>query len=510
MSGSILGSEHITAALDWTCDVCIIGSGAGGAVLAAGLAERGLNVVVVEEGGHYTRRDFTLQEADALPAMYQERATRASADLAITVLQGRSLGGSTTVNWTTCFRTPQRILDHWATVHGIEGLDLAPHFAAVEDRLNIHTWEESLANANNRVIADGCGKLGWDWSPLRRNVRACANSGYCGVGCPVDAKQAMAITYVQDAVNAGVRVLANVRVDRLQHDDDRIVAVHGQVMTAQAGAPDGASVVVRPKVTVCSAGALNGPALLLRSGLSGGGLVGKRTFIHPVVATLARFDAVVNPFWGAPQSMGSHHFYDRGPDQVGYFIEAAPLQPMLTAVAFPMFGAELHSAMATLPHLNALLALSVDGLLPQDDGGTVRLRADGRPLLDYPIRPFLQESFRHSMESLLRIQLAAGCADATTAHIDPLRVTSADQLSGLNEREYGAHRHAIFTAHQMGGCPMGTDPARSVVDLDYRFRGVDNLFVVDGSVLPTSLGVNPSETIYALARRAVKAVGEAV
>lgn len=510
MSGLILGHSDLTADIEWSCDVCIVGSGAGGAVLAAGLAARGVDVILVEEGTHFTRKDFTLQESDALPAMYQERATRASADVAVTVLQGRSLGGSTTINWTTCFRTPERILDHWAKVHGIEGLDLDPHFDAVEDRLNIREWPAAIANANNRTIADGCGKLGWEWKSLRRNVRGCANSGYCSVGCPVDGKQAMGITYIQDAVAAGARVLTNVRVERFEVEGKRVVAVRGVVMTPTAAEPDGVQVVIRPKVAVSSAGALNGPALLLRSGLAGGGLVGRRTFIHPVVATLARFDAIINPFWGAPQSMGSHQFVDRGQDKVGYFMEAAPLLPMLTAVAFPMFGAELQQAMGGLPQLNALLALSVDGLLPQDDGGTVTLRSDGRPSLDYPIRPFLQESFRHATESLLRIQLAAGCAEATTAHVTPLRVRSADQLSGLDNMEYGAHRHAIFTAHQMGGCTMGADPQRSVVDTEHRFRGLDNLFVVDGSVLPTALGVNPSETIYGLARRATTFVAGAV
>src|SRR5690606_34615543 len=122
-----------------------VGSGAGGAVLAAGLAEAGLRVVMLEEGGHFTREHFTLQERDAFPAMYQERALRGTADLAITVLQGRTVGGSTTVNWTTCFRTPDRILRHWHREWGLEHIDLAPHFEAVEQRLGIAPWDARLA-----------------------------------------------------------------------------------------------------------------------------------------------------------------------------------------------------------------------------------------------------------------------------------------------------------------------------------------------------------------------------
>lgn len=510
MSGQILTWADHTEDRDLTCDVCIVGSGAGGAVLAAGLVEAGLSVVMLEEGSHMTRAAFNLQEGDMMPAMYQERGTRGTSDLALTILQGRSVGGSTTVNWTTCFRTPQRILDHWAKVHGITDLDLDPHFEAVEERLHIQPWPGALANPNNQALSRGCEALGWEWNNLRRNVKGCANSGYCGLGCPVDGKQAMGITYLQDAVAAGMTLLANVSVQRLQTEGSRVVAVHGQAMSPQAGVPDGVRITVRAKVTVSSAGALNGPALLLRSGITAAGRVGRRTFLHPVAGCLALFDDAINPFFGAPQSMGSHHFIDRGPDKVGYFLEAAPLQPMLASTAATPFGSQLHEFMAHLPQTNALISLSVDGLLPQDDGGTVSLKADGRMKVDYPIRPFLSESFRHATESLARIQLAAGAKVVITGHHPQVEIRSEADLALLDQQAYGAHDLALFTAHQMGGCAMGADPTTSVVDLEHRVRGFDNLFVVDGSVLPTALGVNPSQTVYGLAHRARRFVGEAV
>ena len=512
MSGRIRTAEHVTEDVERRCDVCIVGSGAGGAVLAAGLAEAGLSVIMLEEGGYHTRNDFTLNEGDAYPAMYQDRGTRATSDLAITILQGRSVGGSTTVNWTTCFRTPERILEHWQRVHGLEldAATLAPHFEAVEQRLSIKEWPREVANANNQVLYRGCDALGWAVAPLRRNVKGCANSGYCGLGCPVDGKQAMHVTYLPDAVFAGMDLYANARVDRFEVEAGRVVAVHARVMSDHAGLPDGPRITIRPKVAVCAGGAINGPALLLRSGLTGAGRVGTRTFLHPVVATVGDFPDPIRPFFGAPQAAGSHHFIDRGADKVGFFIEAAPLHPMLSAVAYNPFGQRLHTQMADLASANGLLALQVDGLLPQDDGGTVSLKADGRIQVDYPVRPFLVESMRFATEQLVKIQLAAGAVEVGTAHLDPVRVRTEADLVKLESAAYGAHEHAIFTAHQMGGCAMGADPERSVVDLEHRFRGVDNLFVVDGSVLPTSLGVNPSETIYGLAHRARTFVGNAV
>lgn len=503
----------VGAPVERRCDVCVIGSGAGGAVVAAGLAAAGLSVVMVEEGSRVTRRDLTLQEGDAFPLLYQERGTRATADLAITVLQGRSVGGSTTINWTTCFRTPDRILDHWRSAHGLEALapaELAPHFDAVEARLNIGTWPEETANPNNRVLLDGARRLGWEVAPLRRNVKGCANSGYCGVGCPVDGKQAMGITYVQDALAAGMELFANVRCEGLEVEAGRVVAVRGRVMSPTAGRPDGEAVVIRPKVCVVAGGAINTPALLLRSGITAGGRVGRRTFLHPVVGMFGRFGTAIEPYFGAPQSIGSHQHIDRGPDRYGFFLEAAPLQPMLAAVAFPGFGAMLHGLRGQLPHAAATIALSVDGLLPGDEGGTVSLKADGRPQLDYPVSEALAESFRASHVALARLHLAAGCELTASLHPEARVVKSEADLAALESAPFGAHQHAIFSAHQMGGASMGRSAETSVVGPDHRSWEVANLFVVDGSVLPTALGVNPSETIYGLARRAVAFVGAAV
>lgn len=515
MRGRVVQGHEIRADHDLSCDVCVIGSGAGGAVLAEGLVAEGLDVVMLEAGGYHTRRDFDLDEARAYPMLYQDRGGRATADLAITVLQGRSVGGSTTVNWTTCFRTPERILRRWRELHGVEGLDadsLAPHFEAVEARLGIAPWPESLANENNRALLRGASALGLEAAPLRRNVRGCANSGYCGLGCPVDAKQAMHVTYLPDAVAAGLALYADVEVRSLIPRGDVITEVRGVVLQ-RGSLREGAEprrVTVRPRVVALCGGAINSPALLLRSGLDPNGRVGRRTFLHPVIAVAGRYPHRIDPFHGAPQSIGSHAFIDRGPDQVGFFLEAAPTQPMLAATSPSAFGAELATFMGELPHLSSLIALHVDGLLPGDEGGTVSLDRAGRVRLDYPISGALASAMADSHEVLARIHLAAGADWAGTLHHEPVQIHDEAELALLAERSYGAHEHAIFSAHQMGGCAMGADPGRSVVGPDHRHHALRNLFIVDGSVLPTALGVNPSETVYALAHRARAIVAAAV
>lgn len=493
-----------------TCDVAIVGSGAGGSVLAARLAARGLEVVVLEEGGAHGRQDFKRpDETWSYPNLYQERGGRATADLAITILQGRAVGGTTVVNWTTCFRTPERILAHWRREHGLTltADALAPHFEAVEDRLSIATWPAEVANPNNRILQRGCEALGHEWGSLRRNVKGCADSGLCGLGCPVDGKQAMHITYLADAQRTGAVVFSDVRVVRLEREGRRVVAVHGVTMQRGADRPAGRRVVLRPKVTVVSGGAINTPGLLLRSGFEHP-MIGRRTFLHPVIAVLARYDERIEPFRGAPQSIGSHAFIERG-DEMGYFLEVPPLQPMLTASAGWTSGPELMGLMRDLPHVSGIIALHVDGLHPED-GGTVSLRSDGRIRVDYPVHDRLVRAFRDSHEQVARIHLAAGAREVVTTHAPAQFLRSVDDLPGLRARAFGAHAHGIFTAHQMGGCAMGEDPARHVVDRGLAVRDHDDLFIVDGSVLPTSLGVNPSETIYGIAHWASEGIAARV
>ena len=512
MAGFIRGGSELSADVEERCDVCIVGSGAGGAVLASRLVDLGLDVVMLEAGGNFTRDDFTLDEGDAYAQLYQGRGAWATDDLAISVLQGRSVGGSTTINWTTSYRTPQRVLEHWRSAHGIDTLDadvLGPHWDEVEARLNVREWPEAAANANNQILLRGCRALGWQVHALRRNVRGCMNSGFCGLGCPVDGKQAMHVTYLPDAVEGGLRLYADVEVQRLVVEGGRVTAVEGVVVDRSNSQPTGRRVLVRPSVTVSSAGAINGPALLLRSGLEGGG-VGRRTWVHPVTAMPALFDEAIDGFHGAPQSVASHEHIERGPDRMGFFLEVPPVQPMLVSTASTLFGAEQRDFLRQLPNLGILLAIHADGMLPGEEGGRVTLRRDGRPGLHYPFGTALREAISASARAMQQVAFAAGARVAYLLHTGRGAVLSSDDPAPLAGVEFGALLQPTFTAHVMGGCAMGRDPDTSVVDTSLRHHRVPNLFVVDGSVLPTSLGVNPSETIYGIASWAAEAVASAV
>jgi choline dehydrogenase-like flavoprotein len=483
-------------------DYCVVGSGAGGSIAAAMLAEAGAHVAIVEEGAHHTKRDFNLQEAWAYPALYQEHGNRATDDLAIMILQGRAVGGGTTVNWTSSFRTPEATLRLWSERHGVRGLDaatLAPHFEAVEQRLSVGTGNEDDVNRNNRKLWDGAARLGWAPLLIRRNVKGCARLGYCGMGCPLDAKQSALVTYVPDALAAGADVYTDCRARLLETDRGRARAVVADVLDRATDRPRGRLVVHARRGIVLAAGAINTPALLLRSKAgTGSGVVGKRTFLHPTVPLSAFYDEPIEGFYGPPQSVAVHHFADRGGD-VGYFLETAPTHPMLTAIAFPGVGDAHRRGLERLAHAQGTIALLIDGH-HEDEGGTVSVDGAGRVKLRYPIVPALREAAVHALQSMARLQLAAGAREIMTLHESPLAIRSEADVARIADAPFGANLHTLFSAHQMGGCPMGEDPRTSVVTSRGRHHELENLWIVDGSVFPTSLGVNPQLSIYAHAR----------
>ena len=512
-AGRIFTGREVTSDLDLTADVCVVGSGAGGSVVAARLADRGARVVILEEGGFYPPGSLPLSEAAVYPRLYQEGGARATADLAITVLQGRTVGGGTTVNWTTSFRTPDHVLAHWRSVYGLDALTpaaLAPHFDAIEKRLNVHEQPDDGVNPNNRVLHDGAGRLGWEVARTRRNVDGCQNLGYCGFGCPIGARLSADQTFVKDALARGARLYANARAVKLVREKRRFTEVVAEALDPATDLPTGRTIRVRPKLVVLAGGAINTPALLLRSGIDLAGKVGTRTFLHPVAAMFGKHPAPIEGYYGAPQSVASHQFADRGAGKVGFFLEAAPVHPMLAATALGGFGAEHEELMAALPHASALIALSIDGFLPKEEGGTVSLRSDGRVRLDYPVRPEIWEALREGCKALARVHLAAGAEAVYSLHDEPVEIRGELDIPKLDRAAWEAGRVQLFTAHQMGGCRMSRDPEDAVTTPELRLEAHENAFVVDGSVLPTSVGVNPQITIFALAHWASDHVASAI
>jgi choline dehydrogenase-like flavoprotein len=497
-----------------TCDVCIVGSGAGGAHVAQRLALQGKRVIVLEEGGFHPSNTFDMTELNMTRRLYQDGGTRSTADQSMLILQGRAVGGTTVVNWTTCFRTPKRVFEHWQEHHGVEGPSydtLVPHWEQIEKRLNIRKTTLDQANKNNLVTYNGAKKLGWSVDTLSRNVKNCAATGYCGMGCPIDAKQSMLVTMLPEAVRAGADLYANAWVQRVTRDKRKCTSVVALMRDPATDKLNGITLTVKAKVVVLAGGAINTPALLLRSSIDANGRTGMRTFLHPAVSGIGVHEEPIHPFEGAPQYVHSDQFVDRGADKMGMLLEGAPLFPVMLS-GTPAFGAEKQALMELLPNLSLTGVLLHDGFDTQnfDDGAMVTLRSDGMPRVDYKWTPRLLEGLQTGVRNALHIQLAGGAKQVISGH--PHYARSHDEIDRLvDSAAFGPNQIPVFVAHVMGGCPMGTNERKSIVDSrTLRHHGFDNMFVIDGSVYPTSLTVNPQLSIYGLASWASQFVAQAV
>ncbi|POZ60454.1 GMC family oxidoreductase [Chromobacterium alticapitis] len=501
-----------------SADVVIVGSGAGGGIAAEVLSQAGLDVLILEEGGLRSSSDFRLSEAKAYPELYQESAARQTVDKGISILQGRTVGGGTVVNWTSSFRTPADTLNWWRTEHGLAALSeeaMRPWFEKAERRLGIAPWQGE-PNANNLVLERGCLALGLRHARISRNVRGCWNLGYCGMGCPTNAKQSMLVTSIPGALEKGARLLTRARVDSLSVDAgrQRISEARISLLSADGLTPTGRKATVAAAHVVLAAGAIGTPAVMLRSGLADhAGLTGKRTFLHPVALSAALMPERVEPFNGAPQTVYSDHYMHTQPldGPLGFKLEVPPIHPLLAGVTFPGMGEAQAGLLRRFPNLHATLALLRDGFHKESRGGAVQLRADGSPALAYPLNDVLWEGVRRSWLAMAELQFAAGAKMVFPLHERARPATSWKQareiIGGLPLEPL---RAKLVSAHVMGGMAMSDDPARGVVDDLGRHWSWRNLTVVDGSVFPTSIGANPQLSIYAFAWRAAAHLAQAL
>ncbi|MGH6638536.1 MAG: GMC family oxidoreductase N-terminal domain-containing protein [Polaromonas sp.] len=493
------------------CDVVIIGSGAGAGITAELLAKAGLQVVIIEEGPLKSSADFKQKESEAYPSLYQESAARKTEDKAINILQGRCVGGSTTVNWTSSFRTPASTLKFWQDRFGLNGYSveaLAPYFAQAEQRLSISPWLVA-PNENNDLLRRGAAKLGIPTAAISRNVKGCWNLGSCGLGCPTNAKQSMLVTTIPAALDQGAQLLTETRAEKFELANGKVSA-----LICRAVEPNGAlahteraqhAIKIIAKHYVLAGGAINSPAVLLRSGAPDPhGRLGTRTFLHPVVMSSSVFVQKVEAWNGAPQSIYSDHFLDTqaigGP--MGYKLEAPPLHPVIFASTVPGFGQGQHELLKSFPHNHTLLALLRDGFHDDSPGGKVLLRGDDSSVLDYPLTDYVMEGGRSALLSMMEIQFAAGAKQVLPLHEMAEPYTSwAQARDAVKALPMKPRLVKVVSAHVMGGCGLAGTERLGVTRPDGVHWQLENLSIHDGSLFPTSIGANPQLSIYGAVNR---------
>ncbi|QSI76139.1 GMC family oxidoreductase [Niveibacterium microcysteis] len=483
-------------------DVVIVGTGAGGGTTAERLAQAGLSVILLEEGGLKTSRDFQLEERLSYPALYQESAGRKTMDHGVGILQGRTVGGSTVVNWTTSIRTPDNTLKHWREQHGLAAFTpeaLAPWFERREERLSIASWP-TQPNRHNALLRDGAYKLAIEPVTIHRNVKGCWNLGYCGMGCPTNAKQSMLVTTIPAAMEHGARLLSHMRAERLEHANGRVTALLAHPISTQGQVRREYTVRLQAKHFVLAGGAIGTPALLLRSNAPDPHRhTGARTFLHPVVLSAALMPEPVDAFTGAPQSIYIDEYLWPKDGSMGFKLEVPPIHPLIASVVMSDFGAAHRHYMRQMNHWYVAIALLRDGFHEQSQGGRVVLDGHGDPQLDYPLTDYIWAGARKAFHAMADLQYAVGAKTVLPIHLDATATTRAsDAHAQIDALKLATRRTKVVSAHVMGGAAMAPDEKGGVVRPDGVHHQLENLSVHDGSILPTSLGANPQLTIYGI------------
>lgn len=492
----------ITAAeLRLEADVCIVGSGAGGSVIAAELARAGKRVVVLEGGGYRNESDFRQLEAVGSRELYLYGGLMWSETGSLGLLAGATLGGGTVINSLACLRTPDGVRQEWARMglDGVETSEFDVHTEAVWTRLGVNV-EATRHNKNTQLMLRGLDALGMSHERMPRNAslnddaRFC---GYCNAGCQQGCKQSTLRTYLQDAADAGARFLVDCRVDRIVTQDGRAVGV-------EARTQDGAtSVTVTAPQVVVAAGSLESPAILLRSGI-GGPAVGRHLRVHPTYVVSGVYDEVVNAWDGQIQSAVSFDMAHAG-DEAGFLIETLGLSPAMWAGHSPWSDGRRHrEALQALPYTAGWHAVCHD-----HGEGRVVLAPDGRPLVQWELDdPADRRMAGRAHVEMARLHHAAGAREIYTFHFDEQRWRHGEDFDAFLAGLETAPTHAVtaYSAHQMSSCRMGSDPDTSVADGRGELHDVAGVWVGDASALPTAPGVNPMISIMALAHRTAAAM----
>ena len=474
-------------------DVCVIGSGAGGAVVAKVLAEAGLSVVILEAGENHDPNTFGSYEPEMLRRLFWDSGLRRTRDGAIVISQGKGVGGSTVHNLCYAVRPPQVLLDRWGVP------DLSANFESVEQTLGVTQIQETDVNRLNAVIRRGCEVMKWQGVVQRHNRGACPECGsQCLFGCPASksiqneptrmGKQSMAVTYIPLAVAAGARLYSNCTVEEIHVEKKRAVGVTARSLSGELH--------VQSKVVVLAAGAINSPQLWLKSRLPNlNRQVGTNLHLHPAVFVGGVFNETINGHLGIPQSYYIDEFLDleASPDS-GYLLMPAFGSQMIVAASLPGFGDSHRELMERYPHIAALLVLLHDRTT-----GQVSVNHKGAPNIAYRLKRSDKRMLVEGATNAARLLFAAGATEIVMPYTQHFPIKTEAHLEIIRRRGIVPNDIMLASSHPQGTLRMGENPNRSVVKFSGESHAVNGLFVADASLFPTSIGVPPTLTIAALA-----------
>jgi len=494
MISGLVTQEDVAGNLSLECGAVVVGSGAGGATVAAELAAAGVDVVVLEEGGYHPTESFTAGTGHALRALYRDGGGgMAIGRPSVLYAEGRCVGGSTVVNGGMSWRTPAKVLRRWAEQESLRAFgepDLDPYFAAIESRLSVGPQDPETIGRDSELFRAGAQARGWAVVPNRRNQLHCAGTSNCSSGCPTGAKRSMLVTSVPRALALGARLFADCRVDRITRSGAAVTGVTGHFV--RPGGRRGPDLTVRARAVVVAGGAIQTPALLARSGLrSASGQLGRNLSVHPNAVVTAFFDQDVTGWQGVHQAFQVREFLDEG-----LLLTATNLTPPMLAAILPAYGRELGELMADY---NRVVTA---GPLVSDTGtGRVRHVPGFGPQVFYRLTDHDAARVARGVELTAEALFAAGARRVLLPFDGAPVVRDPAGLRRVLAQPVAKRSLRLFSIHLMGTARMSEDPRRGVTGSFGEFHGVPGLIVADASLFPGPVGINPMETVIALAMR---------
>lgn len=479
-----IGYPELKDGASLKADVVVIGSGAGGAVVAKILAEAGADVAVLEEGAYFTEETYGDGPFQRISNMWRTGPeTLAQGTTPIYIPTGRAVGGSTVINSGSCFRAPERVLLNWAEL-GLDHLSpesMAAEFEEIEEALSVRRVPDDVMGRNGEIVRAGAAALGLSGGPIPRNIYGCKGSGICVLGCPTGAKQAMHVSYLPAAQRGGARIYERVRALRLVGERTRVVAVHAALL--DKGSRQVGEVTFEASRFVVSAGPIHTPDLLAGLQPKGREHLGKHLQIHPCAGVLAAFEEDVE---GTPNTLQSYYI-DEFVESHGIMLEATSQVPGLS------------------PGRNTADKAFL-GVFCFDRGEGDVVLGEAGPQPRYELLPSDIEALAFGIYQSARVFLAAGAKWVRTGHPDLKRVSSEEEAKKILELRWEPQFFVPTAFHPVGTARIGVSPEVSVADPNGGVWGYQNLSVADASVLPSCPQVNPQLTIMAVCAKIARAI----
>lgn len=472
------------------CDFVVVGTGAGGGPMAKSLAEKGFGVLIVEEGKYWTRKDFTGRPLHAFQNFYRNKGMIfAIGNAIINIPMGRMVGGSTAINTGTCWRTPEWILKKWVSM-GLTSLPpekMEKYFEKVEKTIRVEVAKDRVIGGIKKIIEKGAYVL--SHGPLRRNAPDCDAQSVCDFGCPQDARLSVDITYIPSALRAGAMLLTETKAEKIIVKDGRAV---GLISTTKGGKK---IKIIANKGVIISCGAIPTPVFLLQNGLKNRN-IGRNLTIHPAVTVGGFFHEDISPHKYAPQAYYIDEFHKEG-----ILLLGSGLTLEVGAVAIPLIGEKFSEIMSEYEKTGWF------GVMVEDNPSGRVVPLKGRSVIFYLLGKRETELLKKGIKIMSEIFFNCGAKMV----FPPIRgidfIKNKSELEIIDSASPMKFRQ-IVGFHLLGTARMGIDPKNSVVNENYETWEIRNLFIVDGSIVPTAIGVNPQETIMALSERAGEVIAQ--